>query len=123
MAVDVVIRVTTMLLPLQHHDIVATVRAKQNHDGANDDCDTRLVGGHRMAISGAEYDQFGDYDQAIRREYAWVEPAYRRGLLAVLRSFAERPRLFGIETLWHLEATAGRYLAASIEQLTTLAAT
>ncbi len=48
-----------------------------------------------LAILGASAEIFDAYEQAVRREYAWVdEAAWRAGRSAVLQSFLSRPNIF-----------------------------
>ncbi len=48
-----------------------------------------------LAILGENQKRFQRYDQAIRREYAWVPmDTYRRERARVLRSFLDRPTIF-----------------------------
>jgi predicted metal-dependent HD superfamily phosphohydrolase len=73
--------------------IVLMILATKSHQ-ANDG-DTRLLVDIDLGILGQPPDVFGRYDQAIRREYAWVpEDQYRRGRAAVLGAFLDRPRIY-----------------------------
>lgn len=48
-----------------------------------------------LSILGARPDVFDTYEQAIRREYAFVpEPLYREARRGILQRFLERPSLF-----------------------------
>jgi predicted metal-dependent HD superfamily phosphohydrolase len=48
-----------------------------------------------LAILGAPPAAFDAYEEAVRREYAWVDDAaWRTGRAAVLRTFLERPHVF-----------------------------
>jgi predicted metal-dependent HD superfamily phosphohydrolase len=48
-----------------------------------------------MAILGAERGDFERYEDAVRREYAWVgEEGWRKGRAQVLRSFLGRERIY-----------------------------
>ena len=55
----------------------------------------RLTVSIDLAILGESTGRFRRYDQAIRREYAWVPmETYRRERLRVLRNFLERPVIY-----------------------------
>ena len=48
-----------------------------------------------LAILGAEADVFDAYEEAVRREYGWVEePMWRAGRAAVLTNFLARPHIY-----------------------------
>ena len=48
-----------------------------------------------LAILGAGPGAFDAYEQAVRREYGWVEePMWRAGRASVLKTFLARPRIF-----------------------------
>lgn len=76
-----------------------------------------------LAILGAGEERFDIYEDQIRREYAHVpEDAFRKGRTAVLRSFAERDRLYFSE--WgqgRFEAKARANLARSLARLSPTA--
>ncbi len=72
-----------------------------------------------LSILGARTDVFDAYEQAIRREYAFVpEALYREARRGILRRFLERDRLYFSD--WgreRFEAAARANLAASIAAL------
>ncbi|TIO10430.1 hypothetical protein [Mesorhizobium sp.] len=72
-----------------------------------------------LAILGAAPDAFDAYEQAVRREYGWVEePMWRAGRSAVLKSFLARPHIFHTEEFrQRFEAQARQNIARSIEAL------
>ncbi|MER8825768.1 hypothetical protein NKH73_09375 [Mesorhizobium sp. M0938] len=72
-----------------------------------------------LAILGAAPDAFDAYEQAVRREYGWVEePMWRAGRSAVLKSFLARPHIFHTEEFRHrFEPQARQNVARSIEAL------
>lgn len=74
------------------------IEATKTHEtppGPNDRA-TRLFLDIDLAILGASPARFRAYDEAIQKEYAAVPPAiYGRERRRVLRSFLDRPNLFG----------------------------
>jgi predicted metal-dependent HD superfamily phosphohydrolase len=72
-----------------------------------------------LAILGAAAERFDEYEQQIRREYAWVEPAlYRQVRSRVLADFLSRPRLYSTARLrQRFEQAARANLRRSIERL------
>ncbi|UVC13586.1 HD domain-containing protein [Mesorhizobium onobrychidis] len=72
-----------------------------------------------LAILGAAPDAFDAYEQAVRREYGWVEePMWRAGRSAVLKSFLARPHIFHTEKFrQRFEAQARQNMARSLEAL------
>jgi predicted metal-dependent HD superfamily phosphohydrolase len=72
-----------------------------------------------LSILGARPEVFDAYEQAIRREYAYVpEPLFREARRGILKRFLERERLYFSD--WgrdRFEATARANLAASIAAL------
>ncbi|CAH2399669.1 HD domain-containing protein [Mesorhizobium escarrei] len=72
-----------------------------------------------LAILGAPPDAFDAYEQAVRREYGWVEePMWRAGRSAVLKSFLARAHIFHTEEFrQRFEAQARENMARSLEAL------
>lgn len=72
-----------------------------------------------LAILAAAPNRYRRYAEAIRQEYAWVDDeAYRRGRIAVLETFLNRPRIFQHPYLFaEGEAAARDNLRAEIETL------
>ncbi len=69
------------------------VLATATHE--SDDPDTWILLDLDLSILGAEPAAFDAYDEAIRREYAFVpEAAYQAGRAAVLNRFLQRDRLY-----------------------------
>jgi predicted metal-dependent HD superfamily phosphohydrolase len=91
--------------------IAGHVRATQHHDAAT--ADGALVVDIDLSILGADTATFARFDDAIRREYAWVDDAaFEEGRRAVLRRFAERPKLYVTPLLRdRFEARARKNLA------------
>ncbi|MBN9549548.1 MAG: hypothetical protein J0H31_11900 [Alphaproteobacteria bacterium] len=57
--------------------------------------DTAFLLDMDLAILGAGPGAFDAYEQAVRREYGWVEePIWRAGRASVLKTFLARPRIF-----------------------------
>ena len=72
-----------------------------------------------LAILGASPDAFDAYEQAVRREYGWVEePMWRAGRGAVLKTFLARPHIFHTEEFrQRFEPQARQNMARSLEAL------
>ena len=93
--------------------IMATCHSAATHEG-----DTQLLLDIDLSILGANPERFAEYEQQIRREYAWVEPeAYRQGRAAILQQFLDRPRLFQSPLMQAREAQARLNLAESLRAL------
>ena len=68
------------------------------HRTAPDEPDTRLFADIDLAILGRPEAIFDEYERQVRQEYAWVpEALFRAGRSAILRSFLERPSLYGTD--------------------------
>jgi predicted metal-dependent HD superfamily phosphohydrolase len=72
-----------------------------------------------LAILGAAPDAFDAYEQAVRREYGWVEePMWRTGRSAVLKNFLARPHIFHTEEFrQRFEPQARQNMARSLKAL------
>jgi predicted metal-dependent HD superfamily phosphohydrolase len=72
-----------------------------------------------LSVLGAPPGVFDAYEQAVRREYAWVdEAAWRTGRSAVLTSFLERPSIFHTpEFRERFESQARENMTLSAERL------
>ena len=72
-----------------------------------------------LAILGAPPAAFDAYEQAVRREYGWVEePAWRAGRAAVLKTFLARPHVFHTEEFRsRFERQARQNMARSLAAL------
>ncbi|ESZ48173.1 hypothetical protein NKI96_11520 [Mesorhizobium sp. M0292] len=72
-----------------------------------------------LAILGASADAFDAYEQAVRREYDWVEePMWRAGRGAILKTFLARQHIFHTQEFRHrFEPQARQNLARSLETL------
>lgn len=72
-----------------------------------------------LSILGASPEAFDEYEQAVRREYGWVEePMWRAGRGAVLKTFLARPHIFHTEEFrQRFEPQARQNMARSLEAL------
>ncbi len=79
--------------------------------------DQRLLVDVDLAILGAQAERFAQYEQQIRDEYGFVPGwLFRRKRKAILRTFLERPRIYGTEHFYEaLEQVARRNLAAAVK--------
>ncbi|MCF6103388.1 hypothetical protein [Mesorhizobium muleiense] len=107
--------------------IIAMISATATHelpqfDDENAARDAALFLDMDLAILGAPPDAFDAYEQAVRREYGWVEePMWRAGRSAVLKSFLARPHIFHTEEFrQRFEAQARQNMARSLEALGAL---
>ena len=74
---------------------VAVLVLATRHDGAPTDDDARLLVDIDLAILGADDVEYAAYEQAVRREYAWVAEAdFRVGRARILRGFLARPSIY-----------------------------
>jgi predicted metal-dependent HD superfamily phosphohydrolase len=99
------------------------VHLTRHHRVADGDRDGNVLVDADLAILGADEETYASYAHAIRREYAWVvDAAYRAGRCAVLRTFLDRPRIYGTPSLFReRETTARRNLAEEVHRLESLA--
>ncbi len=97
--------------------IVDMILSTKSHTSTSPD--TILMVDIDLGVLGATPAHFEIYDQAIRREFAWVPVAdYRTGRSRVLTAFLERPVIFGTEEIRHLyEARARENLRKKIDEL------
>lgn len=97
--------------------IVALVRATKDHVATTDDA--KLVVDIDLSILGEDAAVYAKFEDAIRREYAWVEPAaYAGGRAAVLRRFLERPAIYATPLLrTRYEARARENLSLALSRL------
>ncbi|TIP24557.1 MAG: hypothetical protein E5X67_28515 [Mesorhizobium sp.] len=105
-------RITAMISATATHELPQS-------DDENAARDAALFLDMDLAILGAPPDAFVAYEQAVRREYGWVEePMWRAGRSAVLKNFLARPHIFHTEELrQRFEAQARQNMARSIEAL------
>ena len=97
------------------HDLVMATR----HDVEVTGPDAQLLVDIDLAILGSPPKRFEQYDQDVRKEYAWVPGfRYRSGRAFVLQGFLQRPRLYhGQAAVALLEAQARINLAAALSRL------
>jgi predicted metal-dependent HD superfamily phosphohydrolase len=105
-------RITAMIIATATHELPHFGDEHFDHDAA-------LFLDMDLAILGAAPDAFDAYEQAVRREYGWVEePMWRAGRSAVLKNFLARPHIFHTkEFRQRFEAQARQNMARSIEAL------
>jgi predicted metal-dependent HD superfamily phosphohydrolase len=105
-AQDVVARIGQLILATKHQAPPASLSAA-------------LVMDIDLSILGRDPAEFEHYEQAIRREYAWVpEAAFCAARAAILESFLRRAHVFETAVFrQRYEARARKNLASSIQRL------
>jgi predicted metal-dependent HD superfamily phosphohydrolase len=105
-------RITAMILATATHELPRLADEKFIRDAA-------LFLDMDLSILGASPEAFDAYEQAVRREYAWVEePMWRAGRGAVLNSFLARQYIFHTDAFrQRFEPQARQNLARSLETL------
>lgn len=95
--------------------VAALVLATQ-HSAAPQEPDAQLVVDVDLAILGAAPLRFAEYQQQIRKEYAWVpEAVFASKRREVLQSFLQRPRIYSTAAMAErLEAQARANLAQAL---------
>ena len=74
--------------------VVQMVLATKDHD-ARGDADTALLLDTDLSILGADEAVYESFEEAIRKEYAFVpDTLFREGRRAVLQGFLRRPRIY-----------------------------
>lgn len=101
-------RTTSLILATRHRDTPAGPDAQYLVD-------------IDLAVLGAEYEVFREYEYNIRREYAWVpEPVYREKRQELLVSFLRREYIYNTEFFRHrYERQARENVLWSVERLNT----
>jgi predicted metal-dependent HD superfamily phosphohydrolase len=96
------------------HLVLAT-----RHDALPRDADAQLLVDVDLSILGAADARFAEYEQQVRKEYAWVpESAFRQGRARVLASFLARPTIYSTALfLERFEERARRNLRGSLDAL------
>ncbi|RWQ35636.1 MAG: hypothetical protein E5Y88_21640 [Mesorhizobium sp.] len=105
-------RITAMIIATATHELPRFSDENAARDAA-------LFLDMDLAILGATPDAFDAYEQAVRREYGWVEePMWRAGRSAVLKSFLARPHIFHTEEFrQRFEAQARQNMKRSLKAL------
>ncbi|RUW69024.1 hypothetical protein [Mesorhizobium sp. M4B.F.Ca.ET.049.02.1.2] len=105
-------RIAAMILATATHELPSSRDADFSRD-------TALLLDMDLAILGAAPGTFDTYEQAVRREYQWVEePMWRAGRGAVLKSFLARPHIFHTDEFrQRFEPQARQNLARSLQAL------
>jgi predicted metal-dependent HD superfamily phosphohydrolase len=95
--------------------ILATVHAAPARD-----LDALLLVDIDLSILGADRDTYGRFEENVRKEYSWVPSLlFRRTRAGILRSFLDRPSIYGTEYFRdRLEAPARENLRLAIADLT-----
>jgi predicted metal-dependent HD superfamily phosphohydrolase len=96
-------------------DLVLATR----HDAAPEAPDARLLVDVDLAILGAYAGRFAEYEEQVRREYAWVpDRAFRAARAKLLGELLARPAIYSTDGFrGRLEARARENLARSIAAL------
>ena len=104
-------------------DLRRTVRAlilATRHTAPPSGRDEALFVDADLSILGANSEEFGVYDRAIREEYAHVpDDVYRPGRAQVLRHFLNRERLYTTPEFSELETLARKNLQRALARLHT----
>jgi predicted metal-dependent HD superfamily phosphohydrolase len=94
--------------------VAELVLATKHHEADPADADALLFIDADLAILGAPADEYARYREAIRTEYAWVEPErFRAGRREVLERFLAR------ESIYRTPAIRDRFEAAARENIAT----
>jgi predicted metal-dependent HD superfamily phosphohydrolase len=101
---------------------VSTLILATRHTAEVTDTDAQLIVDVDLSILGRGSDFFWQYEENIRKEYAWVpENVYRQKRIEVLRGFLERPDIYYHEPYREMfEVNARANLLQAIERLSTL---
>ena len=97
------------------YDLVMVTR----HDGAPASADEAVLVDTDLAILGASFERFEEYDHQIRREYQFVPlPMYRQKRRQVLEGFLARERIYTTAAYFDaFEQQARANLARAIDRL------
>jgi predicted metal-dependent HD superfamily phosphohydrolase len=109
----------TMDLPMVFGASVAALILVSTHQSLPSASDAQLFADIDLSILGRPSAVFADYERRVRVEYGWVpEPAFRAARSAILKSFLERPSIYGTPHFRKkYEAMARVNLAVSLNQL------
>ncbi|CAN7769077.1 HD domain-containing protein [Mesorhizobium sp. LjNodule214] len=108
-------RIAAMIVATATHELPGLQRLGDEHFIR----DAALFLDMDLSILGATPKVFDAYEQAVRREYGWVEePMWRAGRCAVLKTFLARPHIYHTEEFrQRFEPRARRNMARSIAAL------
>ena len=97
------------------YDLIMVTR----HDGTPASADEAVLVDTDLAILGASFERFEEYDQQIRREYQFVPlPVYRQKRRQVLEGFLARGRIYTTASYFDaFEQQARANLARAIDRL------
>jgi predicted metal-dependent HD superfamily phosphohydrolase len=106
-------------LPRAALERIAALILTTKHDAQPQGDDETLLIDIDLAILGAPSKRFDEYERQVRIEYGWVAEAdFRSGRARILRSFLDRPILYGTAFLHDkLEAQARSNLRRSLAAL------
>jgi predicted metal-dependent HD superfamily phosphohydrolase len=101
------------------HLVLAT-----KHDATPESADARLLVDVDLSILGADGARFREYEEQVRREYAWVpDTTFRERRAQVLTRFLARPSIYSTPRFAaRLEQQARTNLSRSLQQLSATAA-
>ncbi|MBW2993111.1 N-methyl-D-aspartate receptor NMDAR2C subunit [Candidatus Woesearchaeota archaeon] len=72
-------------------DLVLVTRHAEVHEGV----DEKLMLDIDLSILGKPAEEFGRYEEAIRKEYSWVpEEGFRKGRREILQRFLDKPNIY-----------------------------
>ena len=114
--------VDTLRAAARTAEFCETVRAlilATRHHAQPESNDARLLTDIDLSILGQGPDRYAEFEQQIRREYAWVtDKDFAAGRLTILNSFFQRKRIFNLPTfVQRYEEQARVNLSWAIKQL------
>jgi predicted metal-dependent HD superfamily phosphohydrolase len=97
-------------------DVQRLILSTKSHQTQSNDCDNIVLLDADLAILGSNRENYQEYMQAIRQEYAWVpEIEYIAGRRKILKGFLQRPRIYSTDELFSLlEISARENIQAEI---------
>jgi predicted metal-dependent HD superfamily phosphohydrolase len=101
------------------HQVTELILSTKTHCAPDGDTDTQIFLDADLAILGSTEEEYRAYQEAIRKEYAWVpEETYRSARKGVLQEFLDRERIyFTKEIAKKLERQARSNLKRELETL------
>jgi predicted metal-dependent HD superfamily phosphohydrolase len=102
-------------------DRVRSLILVTKHDAQPASQDEQILVDIDLAILGASQERFDEYEQQVRREYAWVNDSdFRPGRSRILKQFLDRPQLYATAYFrGKLEQSARNNLSRSLQRLST----